>query len=113
MLLKPLQRPIVPHLKRERLPKGRAVSIGIAFRCSDGIVVCADTQITWQRHKDYESKVNYLSGIDWTMASVYAGNPHLMKSFFAKFIELVKARPHDKEATVKEMSDIVGTALCF
>jgi hypothetical protein len=102
-----------PGLNPQRLPKGRAVSIGIAFRCSDGIVVCADTQITWQRHKDYERKVYHLSGIDWTMASVYAGNPHLMKSFFVKFVELVNARPYGNAATIKEMSEIVGTALCF
>jgi hypothetical protein len=47
------------------------------------------------------------------MVSVYAGNPHLMKSFFAKFRELVTARPHGSTATVKELSEIVGTALCF
>ena len=89
------------------------MSIGIAFRCSDGIVVCADSQITWQRHKDYERKIHYLAGIDWTMASVYSGNPHLMKSFFSKFVELVNARPHGKAATIKELSEIVETALCF
>jgi hypothetical protein len=85
----------------------------MGFRCSDGIVVCADTQITWQGHKDYECKVYYLSGHDWTMASVYAGSPHLMKSFIARFIELVNAREHNKEATIKEMHEIIETVLCY
>ena len=39
-LLKPLPH-ISPHPKPEGLPKGKAVSIGIAFRCSDGIVLGA------------------------------------------------------------------------
>jgi 20S proteasome alpha/beta subunit len=111
-LPKQLRRPS-PRQRPERLPKGRTVTTGMGFRCSDGIVVCADTQITWKGHKDYECKVCHLSGHDWTIASVYAGSPHLMKSFSARFIELMKMREHGKPATVKEMREIVETALYY
>ena len=99
---------IIPHPKRERLPKGRAVTIGMGFRCSDGIVVCADTQITWQGHKDYECKVYYLSGHDWTMASVYAGSPHLMKSFIIPSKEIGMFKTEGKIASAVPSFDYVG-----
>jgi hypothetical protein len=86
------------------------VTIGVGFRCDAGIVLCSDTQITWKdRHKAYESKQFYLSGINWTMASVYAGDPQLWKSFRDKFNELIKAEVE----TVKELRDILETALCY
>ena len=89
------------------------MTIGVGFRCDMGIVLCADTQITWEgKHKAYESKISYLSGIDWTMASVYAGDPHLMKSFRDKLRELVQLRPHGKESSAAELREIIETALC-
>jgi len=36
----------LPRQKPERLPERKAVTIIAGFKCSDGIVVCADTQET-------------------------------------------------------------------
>jgi Resolvase, N terminal domain len=34
------------------------MTIGVEFPCRDGIVICADTRITWPaRHKFYECKI--------------------------------------------------------
>ncbi|MFY9950013.1 MAG: hypothetical protein WAK27_15045 [Candidatus Sulfotelmatobacter sp.] len=86
------------------------MTIGVGFRCDMGIVVCSDTQITWKdRHKAYESKLFYLSGTNWTMASVYAGDPQLWKSFRDKFKELIKGEVSD----TKELRDILETAICY
>ena len=41
MIPKPLS--IIPQLKPKRLPERKAVTIVAGFRCSEGIVVCADT----------------------------------------------------------------------
>jgi len=110
----PKPRPIISAQKPNRLPKGKAVSIGLGFRCDRGVVLCSDTQITWKgRHKAHESKLFYLSGHDWTMASVYAGDPHLWRSFKGRFHELVTTRPHGKAATTGELGEIVETALCY
>lgn len=109
-LPKPLPRPLVPHPKIQRLPKGRAMTIGVGFRCDLGVVLCSDTQITWtSRHKAYETKQFYVSGINWTMASVYAGDPQLWKSFRDKFKELIKA----EVTTIKELRDILEQAICY
>jgi hypothetical protein len=110
----------LPHLiprKTERLPKGKAVTIGVGFRCDAGIVLCSDTQITWKgRHKAYETKQFFIGGTDWTMASVDAGDPHLWKSFRNKFAEVLQTqyKANSREpATVKELRDILETALCY
>jgi hypothetical protein len=109
MLVKPSpQFPL--NQKVRRLPRGKAVTIGIGFRCSNGVVLCSDTQITWKgRHKAYETKQFYLTGVNWTMASVYAGDPQLWKSFRDKFKEFIKA----EVKTTKELRDILETALCY
>jgi hypothetical protein len=62
------------------------VTIGIGFMCRDGILLSADTQITWpQNHKYYESKLYYHQRInEYSIALTFAGNPNLAKSFFGK-----------------------------
>src|SRR5271165_7631550 len=107
---KPLPRPF-PRPNPQRLPKGKAMTIGVGFRCDLGIVLCSDTQITWKdKHKAYETKQFYPCGHEWTMASVYAGDPQLWKSFCNKFEELVGAfwKSNSREpATTKELRDIL------
>jgi hypothetical protein len=74
------------HLKPVRLPRRKAVTIGIGFLCSDGIVLCSDTQVTWQQfHKYYEHKIRSHGGDGWTLAFTYSGNPSVMKMFDGKF----------------------------
>jgi hypothetical protein len=71
----------------------RAVTIGIGFECRDGIVLCADTQLTWpQYHKYYERKIypHLSDSMDYTIAFTFAGNPDLMKSFNGKFADALK-----------------------
>jgi len=88
--------------------------MGIGFFCSDGIVLCADTQITWKDHKAYECKIHPVGGIDWVGAFTYAGNPHLVKSFKTRFLELLPNHAADGgNTTTKEIREIIETALCF
>lgn len=82
--------------KPKRLPERKAVTIGIGFLCSDGIVLCSDTQVTWEQfHKYYESKIRHGEAKKWTAAFTYSGNPAVNKMFHDKFeetIELIKDR---------------------
>ncbi len=114
MLLKPRPFPIP---KLQRLPKGKAVSIGVGFRCDLGIVLCSDTQITWKdRHKAYDTKQFFQGGMNWGMVSVYAGDPQLWKSFCNKFAELAQmyCKTNSREpGTIRELRDILETALCY
>ena len=80
------------------------MTIGVGFKCVNGIVLGADTQITWPgNHKYYENKIfarsEGLSDNPWSVAFTYAGNPNLAKSFHAKFIAAI---PHIPRPVTEE-----------
>jgi len=88
------------------------VTIGIGFLCEDGIVLSADTQITWpQDHKDYECKLYPHTSAEWSMLNTFAGDPHLAKSFNGKFDEAIirVAAPY----TPEKIRDVIETVLEF
>jgi hypothetical protein len=88
------------------------VSIGVGFLCDDGLVICADTQITWpENHKYYESKLFLHGGSDWTVVSTFAGNPELMKSFDGKFKDSMVLMPAPYSAS--KIQDNLETILSF
>jgi hypothetical protein len=54
--------------------------------------------------------------MNWGMISVYAGDPQLWKSFRDKFAEVAQTycKTNSREpATIKELRDILETALCY
>jgi len=88
------------------------VTIGIGFLCEDGIVLCADNQITWpQSHKDYECKIYRHGDADWSMISTFSGDPDLVKSFNGKFKDAMSkvAAPY----TAAKIQDVIETVLSF
>jgi 20S proteasome alpha/beta subunit len=107
---KPLlyQVPIRPNQKR--LPKGKAVTISVGFRCEDGIVICADTQITWpQSHKCYECKIYEHRTDDWTLVNTFSGDPEVVKAFNENFDE---AMPHaSKPHTARQIRKVIESVL--
>ena len=97
-----------------RLPRrGMAVTIGIGFRCINGIVLAADQQVTWRdSHKSYERKLRgHSSGKEWNATFTYAGSPVLWKSFNDKFGEAMALLP--APPTVKRIRDVIETVLNF
>ncbi len=64
----------------------RAVTIALGFQCHDGIVLCADRQITVPGYYKYqEEKIRTLGeGHGWVVASVYSGSPDLMNLLYDK-----------------------------
>jgi len=76
------------------------VTIGVGFECRDGVVLCADEQITWPgSHKHYENKIYLHRWSGCTVAFTFAGDPDLMRSFDGKFEAAMKnqAVPHTGE----------------
>lgn len=66
------------------------MTIGIGFLCDDGIVLCSDTQVTWERfHKYYEHKIQTHSGDGWLVSYTYSGNPSVMRMFDGKFHDAI------------------------
>ena len=62
------------------------MTIGIGILCSEGMVFCADQQITQPGgHKFYEEKLYKVSGHGWSVVFTYAGSPDLMKGFLGAF----------------------------
>lgn len=83
--IRPIRQPYPRPIER-KLPRGKAVTIGIGFNCVNGIVLCSDTQITWQgSHKAYRRKIYTHRGDAWTAAFSFAGLADVMESFDEKF----------------------------
>ena len=102
-------------LKQKRLPERKAVTIGIGFHCTDGIVLCSDTQVTWEQfHKYYEHKITHHGEEGkWTVAFTYSGNPAVARMFDEKFQEtlaLVGAKTPLDASTIQRA---IETTLCL
>jgi hypothetical protein len=88
------------------------VTIGVGFLCEDGIVLCADNQITWpESHKYYECKIYPHGNDEWSMVNTFAGDPDLAKSFNGKFKDAMNRveRPY----TAAKIQDVIETVLSF
>jgi hypothetical protein len=80
--------------------------------CEDGIVLCADNQITWpQYHKYYECKLYTHGTSQWGMLNTFAGDPNLAKSFNEKFDDAMTevAPPY----TGAKIQAVIETVLSF
>jgi 20S proteasome alpha/beta subunit len=101
---------VFPSPKKRLALRSKAVTIGIGFRCRDGIVLAADQQVTWEdSHKAYECKFRCHFSDGWNVAFTYAGSPVLWKSFNDKFGEamnLLREPP-----TMRVIRDMVETIL--
>src|ERR1700719_3848454 len=69
---------------RRRLPGTKSVTIGVGIKCTDGIVLCADSQFTFQNsHKFYDTKIYnlHLDKRPGWVCFTFAGDPGLMDMF--------------------------------
>ena len=88
------------------------MTIGVGFLCEDGIVLCADNQITWsQSHKYYECKIYPHGNNEWSMVNTFSGDPDLVKSFNGKFRDAM-SRVSAPYAAAK-IQDVIETVLSF
>jgi len=107
------QRELFTRLKRPPARRKPAVTIAIGFKCSDGVVLAADTQITWQdSHKYYERKLrpHFDETRTWNATFTFAGDPALWKSFNEKFRDAM-ALTQTVPVTASRIRDVIETVL--
>lgn len=108
--LRPQLTPARRPAKRLRKKAAKAVTIGVGFLCLNGIVICADNQITWPgSHKYYKCKIYPHNTPDWGAVFTFAGNPNLMESFDGKFrdaMQIVTA-----PFTTRRIQEVIETLL--
>ena len=98
-----VEMPTYPRIKRFK-----AVTIGIGFRCTDGVVILSDTQISNGTMKYYEGKIHPISlkGSEGLCGVVltYSGSPALWKKFRDKFDSTMRDAQYDPTPTSIEQS---------
>src|SRR5579863_8297075 len=88
------------------------LTIAIGFRCSDGVVLAADTQLTARdSHKLYETKMQPHLTEEHNVTFTFAGDYTLWRSFNEKFAQALPMLP--RPLTVPIIKDAIETVLCF
>lgn len=90
---------------REKRLSGRrkAVTIGVGFSCSDGVVLCADRQITGEGYKFEESKIFSIQRNDYyTFIFSYAGDPDAARVMFEKTRDGMREITSSNDMSVKD-----------
>ena len=89
------------------------MTIGIGFTCQDSIVLCSDTQITYEgSHKRYEHKIFSSENSSWSATFSYAGDVGTAKTVWDNFLVAMeeKVMPITAEIirreTIKVLSDL-------
>lgn len=115
--LKPLPRkpvdfhPKPPYPPSPQLaPRKEAVTIVVGFRCSDGIVICADRQITSEgAFKYHEPKISVEEFDAFSAVFAYAGLPGLAQEVHAKVTQTLRQAAAEENIieTVRETTDAI------
>jgi 20S proteasome alpha/beta subunit len=105
-----------PHVRpnKDELVEKKAVTIVVGFRCSDGIVICADRQITASgAFKYHQTKISSEEFDTFTAVFAYAGLPGIAKEVHDKIASLLRQLTLEDTAirTVQETTDSVLSAM--
>jgi len=65
-------------LRPPKLREVKAMTISLGFNCRDGIVLCADRQLSKGEVKFYEHKIASIDAGDWSLSFAYADSRELM-----------------------------------
>lgn len=112
-MISPLPKPqLLP--KRMRLAERKAVTVALAAKCADGVIMCADTEVGNGEYKFYKSKIFRLPIPYWINGEVllaYAGSPDLMDSIAEKLrSELVNGEKNVEAALQKSLNAAFQTS---
>lgn len=83
--MRPLQKPPVPCVPRpfppkpKPLPKRRTVTIAAGILCEDGVLVCADSEMTLHTMKSNDPKVDWVLHDSVRVIMTGAGDAHLLR----------------------------------
>jgi 20S proteasome alpha/beta subunit len=93
-------RPIKPYISPAREQKSMTIVAG--FSCKDGIILAADTLVSYETSKGYESKIFDIGGEYRTVFVAYSGDTNATKD--------IKEQLKDAIAGLQEEKDVI-TAL--
>jgi 20S proteasome alpha/beta subunit len=109
MIARPLPKPIQKPYIQPGTRKGKAMTIVAGFRCTDGIVLCADQQVSAVgSHKYFETKIVARDGFIESIAFAYSGLPSLAREAREKMMKILKEIELSNDA-VYEAADQVLT----
>jgi 20S proteasome alpha/beta subunit len=85
------------------------VTIALGFVCSDGIVMCADRQITVPGHFKFdECKIFKASNADYGLLFCYSGNPDSAQVMFNKVVQDFSRGLAKADASLNRIAKIVA-----
>jgi hypothetical protein len=115
-----VNRPLTPSLRKRLAAFGdRRMTYIAAFHCRDGIVMCADTQETFEvkdktgkieREKQYSEKVRIIEDRSYPLAMGGAGHPEPIE---ATLQEVRDRAAREKPATIPELVALVKAAVAY
>lgn len=108
MIAAPKPQPLIKP-KPGRLPRAKAVTIGLATKCTDGLVMCADTQISTEEFKFYGQKLARLPVPFWPHGEIittYSGYPETMNTVSEEFRKLLLANTQPEHAFRETLNSI-------
>jgi hypothetical protein len=91
---------LMPTERERKVRKAKSMTIGVALHCSDGIVLCADRQLTKGDLKFYECKITGLSVGNCSLAVTYSNSRELMGFIWDRMFNA------DRLAEVRAFSEI-------
>jgi 20S proteasome alpha/beta subunit len=107
-MITPKPRPF-PRPEYRRLPKGKPVTIATGMRCTNGVVLCTDTEYTGS-HKTYGTKIAHFvkpeHGFSFAMAG--AGSAVFMEKVFDTFADKLESKiPQTITDAAKNLEDVL------
>jgi len=105
--------PLKPYIRSEKR-ENNAMTIAIGFRCVDGIVLCADTQITSRAvgMKYSEDKIHTIANLgetNWIVGITYSGDVGILKSFHEKLSNTLLPKRND--IALQDVREAIQSAL--
>jgi hypothetical protein len=88
------------------------VTIGVGFKCGDGIVIGSDSQITFENsHKYFENKIYDVRTPNWTAVFTFSDDADLMRVFWGKFLKYMEEPEHACPSSSLELMASVESTL--
>jgi hypothetical protein len=105
---------VTPYIRPDKR-ESMTMTIAVGFRCVDGVVLCADTQMTdkssgFKFEDDKIHTISHYGGENrWTVAIAYSGDPNILKSLYEKVSRALI--PKADAVTLEDVRDAIQQAL--
>lgn len=100
------RKPYIPFKPAERLKRGKAMTMVAGFVCSDGVVLCADTEMTipgWVKFPG--AKILIYNKLKCRAAFAFAGDEMFCVMFMDKLIRRIHSAEKERKDVVTSIED--------